>query len=70
MESITGVYGKQKLHLMKESSLKKNTTGSKEELLEMTGENKEKVAKFVLYFLNSQFLLVFSLIYLIFANPL
>lgn len=70
MESISGVYGKQKLHLMKESSLKKNTTGSKEELLEMTGENKEKVAKFVLYFLNSQFLLVFSLVYLIFANPL
>lgn len=70
MESISGVYGKQKLHLMKESSLKKNTTGSKEELLEMTGENKEKVAKFVLYFLNSQFLLVFSLVYLTFANPL
>lgn len=70
MESITGVYGKQKLHLMKESSLKKNTTGSKEELLEMTGENKEKVTKFVLYFLNSQFLLVFSLVYLTFANPL
>lgn len=55
---------------MKESSLKKNTTGSKEELLEMAGENKEKVKKFVLYFFNFQFLLVFSLVYLIFASAL
>lgn len=36
----------------------------------MAGENKEKVTKVVLYFVNSQFLPIFSLVYLIFANAL